>query len=327
MVPMWMFPIALATGNTFILKPSEKDPSTALLLAELLKEAGLPDGVFNVINGDKSVVDTLLTSPDVDAVSFVGSTPIAEYIYTTASAHGKRCQALGGAKNHCVLMPDTDLDMAVNAIVGAAFGAAGERCMALSVAVAVGDEIADQLINALKTKVAAMRVGPGLVDGQENDMGPVVSAEHKQKICDYISTGESQGAKIVIDGRDFSVAGNETGFFVGPTLIDEVTPAMTIYQEEIFGPVISIIDFDCEESVIEEANRTDTGLASYVFTTDAEKAQRTADALEFGEVQINGVKYGIDLPHVGIKQSGIGCDCSKYALDDYLYLTRITRAR
>lgn len=287
MVPMWMFPIALATGNTFILKPSEKDPSTALLLAELLKEAGLPDGVFNVINGDKTVVDTLLRSPNVDAVSFVGSTPIAEYIYTTASAHGKRCQALGGAKNHCILMPDTDLDMAVNAIVGAAFGAAGERCMALSVAVAVGDEIADQLIEQLKTKVAAMRVGPGLVDGQENDMGPVISAEHKQKICDYISTGESQGAKIVIDGRDFSVAGNETGFFVGPTLIDNVTPTMTIYQEEIFGPVLAVVRVSDYDTALKLINQHEFGNGTAIFTRDGETARQFSEDVQAGMVGIN----------------------------------------
>ncbi len=207
MVPMWMFPIALATGNTFILKPSEKDPSTALILAELLTEAGLPDGVFNVVNGDKEAVDVLLTDPRIQAVSFVGSTPIAEYIYSTASAHGKRCQALGGAKNHCILMPDADIDMATNAIIGAAFGAAGERCMALSVAVVVGDETADQLIERLQQKIATMRVGPGMVDGTENDMGPVISAQHKQKICDYIQSGQDQGATLITDGRDCSVEG------------------------------------------------------------------------------------------------------------------------
>ncbi|MBF4390695.1 CoA-acylating methylmalonate-semialdehyde dehydrogenase, partial [Vibrio anguillarum] len=244
MVPMWMFPIALATGNTFILKPSEKDPSTALILAELLTEAGLPDGVFNVVNGDKEAVDILLTDPRIQAVSFVGSTPIAEYIYSTASAHGKRCQALGGAKNHCILMPDADIDMATNAIMGAAFGAAGERCMALSVAVVVGDETADQLIERLQQKIATMRVGPGLVDSIENDMGPVISALHKQKICDYIQSGQDQGATLVTDGRDCSVEGYKAGYFVGPTLIDYVSPEMTVYQEEIFGPVLCVVRVD-----------------------------------------------------------------------------------
>ncbi|WP_418642592.1 CoA-acylating methylmalonate-semialdehyde dehydrogenase [Vibrio chaetopteri] len=287
MVPMWMFPIALATGNTFILKPSEKDPSTALLLAQLLKEAGLPDGVFNVINGDKTVVDTLLTSPAVDAVSFVGSTPIAEYIYATASAHGKRCQALGGAKNHCVLMPDTDLDMAVNAIMGAAFGAAGERCMALSVAVAVGDDIADKLVDALTTKIAQMRVGSGLVEGQENDMGPVISAQHKQKICDYIASGQEQGANIVIDGRDFSVSGYETGYFVGPTLIDNVTPEMTVYQEEIFGPVLAVVRVSDYDTALELINQHEFGNGTAIFTRDGETARQFSEDVQAGMVGIN----------------------------------------
>lgn len=287
MVPMWMFPIALATGNTFILKPSEKDPSTALLLAQLLNEAGLPDGVFNVINGDKTVVDTLLTSPQVDAVSFVGSTPIAEYIYATASAHGKRCQALGGAKNHCVLMPDTDLDMAVNAIMGAAFGAAGERCMALSVAVAVGDDIADKLVDALTTKIAQMRVGSGLVEGQENDMGPVISAQHKQKICDYIASGQEQGANIVIDGRDFSVSGYETGYFVGPTLIDNVTPEMTVYQEEIFGPVLAVVRVSDYDTALELINQHEFGNGTAIFTRDGETARQFSEDVQAGMVGIN----------------------------------------
>ncbi|WP_036830064.1 aldehyde dehydrogenase family protein, partial [Photobacterium sanctipauli] len=241
MVPMWMFPIALATGNTFVLKPSEKDPSMGIVMAELLKEAGLPDGVFNVVNGDKEAVDVLLTDPRVQAVSFVGSTPIAEYIYSTASAHGKRCQALGGAKNHCILMPDADLDMATNAIMGAAYGAAGERCMALSVVVAVGDETADETIAKLKEQINVMNVGPGIVEGQENDMGPVISAQHKKKICDYINSGVEQGASLVVDGRDIKIEGHENGFFVGPTLFDNVSPDMTIYQEEIFGPVLAVV--------------------------------------------------------------------------------------
>lgn len=211
MVPMWMFPVALATGNTFVLKPSEKDPSLALELALLLKEAGLPNGVFNVVNGDKQAVDVLLTDERVQAVSFVGSTPIAEYIYTTASAHGKRCQALGGAKNHCLVMPDAELNMTSQAIMGAAYGAAGERCMALSVVVAVGDETADRLTDKLQTQIQSMRVGPGIVEGQENDMGPVISAAHKQKICDYISEGELQGAALLVDGRSLEVEATKMG--------------------------------------------------------------------------------------------------------------------
>ncbi|MBR9787007.1 MAG: CoA-acylating methylmalonate-semialdehyde dehydrogenase [Vibrionaceae bacterium] len=287
MVPMWMFPIALATGNTFILKPSEKDPSTALILAELLQEAGLPDGVFNVVNGDKEVVDALLTAPDVEAVSFVGSTPIAEYIYTTASAHGKRCQALGGAKNHCILMPDSDMDMAVNAIMGAAYGAAGERCMALSVVVAVGDETADVLVAELKKKIAEMKVGPGIVEEGENDMGPVISAQHKQKICDYISSGEEQGAAIKVDGRDFSVPGHETGYFVGPTLIDKVTSDMTIYKEEIFGPVLSVVRVSDYHTALKLINQHEYGNGTAIFTRDGETARQFSEDVQAGMVGVN----------------------------------------
>ncbi|ERB65863.1 methylmalonate-semialdehyde dehydrogenase (CoA acylating) [Vibrio coralliilyticus] len=287
MVPMWMFPVALATGNTFVLKPSEKDPSMALIMAELLKEAGLPDGVFNVVNGDKEAVDVLLTDPRVQAVSFVGSTPIAEYIYSTASAHGKRCQALGGAKNHCVLMPDADLDMAANAIMGAAFGAAGERCMALSVAVVVGDETGDKLIAQLEEKIAQMRVGPGIVDGPENDMGPVISAPHKAKICDYITSGEQQGAKLVVDGRDFVVEGHETGYFVGPTLIDNVSPDMTIYKEEIFGPVLSVVRVEDYETALDLINRHEYGNGTAIFTRDGETARQFGEDVLAGMVGVN----------------------------------------
>lgn len=287
MVPMWMFPIALATGNTFILKPSEKDPSTALILAELLTEAGLPDGVFNVVNGDKEAVDILLTDPRIQAVSFVGSTPIAEYIYSTASVHGKRCQALGGAKNHCILMPDADIDMATNAIMGAAFGAAGERCMALSVAVVVGDETADQLIERLQQKIATMRVGPGLVDSIENDMGPVISALHKQKICDYIQSGQDQGATLVTDGRDCSVEGYKAGYFVGPTLIDYVSPEMTVYQEEIFGPVLCVVRVDNYQTALELINRHEYGNGSAIFTRDGETARQFSEEVHTGMVGIN----------------------------------------
>jgi malonate-semialdehyde dehydrogenase (acetylating)/methylmalonate-semialdehyde dehydrogenase len=287
MVPMWMFPIALATGNTFVLKPSEKDPSLALELALLLKEAGLPDGVFNVVNGDKESVDVLLTDPRVQAVSFVGSTPIAEYIYSTASAHGKRCQALGGAKNHCLLMPDADLDMASNAIMGAAFGSAGERCMALSVAVVVGDETSDLIIAKLKTLIKAMRVGPGIVNGQENDMGPVVTAQHKAKICDYITAGEQQGASLLVDGRDFSVQGYEAGYFVGPTLFDNVTPEMSIYQEEIFGPVLVVVRVPNYETGLELINNHEYGNGTAIFTRDGESARQFSEDVLAGMVGVN----------------------------------------
>lgn len=287
MVPMWMFPISLVTGNTFILKPSEKDPSLALELARLLKEAGLPDGVFNVVNGDKEAVDVLLTEPRVQAVSFVGSTPIAEYIYSTASAHGKRCQALGGAKNHCILMPDADLDMATNAIMGAAFGAAGERCMALSVVVVVGDEMGNNLIANLTEQIARMHVGPGIVDGPENDMGPVISAVHKAKICDYITTGVEQGASLLIDGRELVVEGYEDGYFVGATLFDNVLPKMTIYKEEIFGPVLAIVRVPDYQTAIELINRHEYGNGTAIFTRDGETARQFSEDVLAGMVGIN----------------------------------------
>ncbi|MGF1845819.1 CoA-acylating methylmalonate-semialdehyde dehydrogenase [Vibrio lentus] len=287
MVPMWMFPVALATGNTFVLKPSEKDPSLALELALLLKEAGLPNGVFNVVNGDKQAVDVLLTDERVQAVSFVGSTPIAEYIYTTASAHGKRCQALGGAKNHCLVMPDAEIDMTSQAIMGAAYGAAGERCMALSVVVAVGDETADRLTDKLQTQIQSMRVGPGIVEGQENDMGPVISAAHKQKICDYISEGELQGAALLVDGRSLEVEGHKDGYFVGPTLFDHVSPEMTIYKEEIFGPVLVIVRVPNYATGLDLINRHEYGNGTAIFTRDGEAARQFQEDVLAGMVGIN----------------------------------------
>ncbi|MCW8348285.1 CoA-acylating methylmalonate-semialdehyde dehydrogenase [Vibrio sp. ZSDZ65] len=287
MVPMWMFPIALATGNTFVLKPSEKDPSLAVELALLLKQAGLPDGVFNVVQGDKEAVDVLLTDERVQAVSFVGSTPIAEYIYATASAHGKRCQALGGAKNHCLVMPDADLDMASNAIMGAAYGAAGERCMALSVVVAVGDETADRLIDKLRTQIATMQVGPGIVEGKENDMGPVISAPHKQKICDLVTNGVEQGASLLVDGRDLTISGYEQGYFVGPTLFDHVTPEMTIYQEEIFGPVLAIVRVPNYATGLELINQHEYGNGTAIFTRDGETARQFEEEVLAGMVGVN----------------------------------------
>lgn len=287
MVPMWMFPIALATGNTFVLKPSEKDPSLSLLLAQLLKEAGLPDGVFNVVQGDKEAVDVLLTDPRVQAVSFVGSTPVAEYIYQTASAHGKRCQALGGAKNHCILMPDADMDMAASAIMGAAFGAAGERCMALSVVVAVGDDTAEALHQRLSAQIKAMRVGPGLVDGQENEMGPVISAPHRAKIADYIQSGVDQGATLRIDGRTLSVQGHPQGYFIGPTLFDNVAPEMKIYQEEIFGPVLSVVRVPDYQTAVTLINNHEYGNGTAIFTRDGETARQFCEEVQAGMVGVN----------------------------------------
>jgi len=236
MVPLWMFPMAIVCGNCFILKPSEKAPSAALYLAELLKQAGLPDGVFNVVNGDKEAVDALLLHPKIQAISFVGSTPIAEYIYRTATSTGKRCQALGGAKNHAIIMPDADIDNVVTSLLGAAFGSSGERCMALSVAVAIGDEVADVVIAKLKQEMQQLKFGH--YADASNDFGPLISQAHKQKVQAYIQSAEQQGAKIVVDGRDAKAVGYEHGFFVGPTLIDQISAEMTSYQQEIFGPVL-----------------------------------------------------------------------------------------
>ncbi|MFL1407153.1 CoA-acylating methylmalonate-semialdehyde dehydrogenase [Marinobacter sp. M1N3S26] len=287
MVPMWMFPVAIAAGNTFILKPSEKDPSVALRIAELLAEAGLPEGVFNVINGDKEAVDVLLTDPRVEAVSFVGSTPVAEYIYATGSAHGKRVQALGGAKNHLVVMPDADLDQAVNALMGAAYGAAGERCMAISVAVAVTDEVGDALVKRLKEKVQALRVGPGYGVDTENDMGPLISGEHRDRVRDFIDSGVAQGASLVVDGRGVEVPGHETGYFIGGTLFDDVTPAMDIYQQEIFGPVLSVVRVPDYDSAVSLINDHEYGNGTAIFTRDGDTARNFGDDIQVGMVGIN----------------------------------------
>jgi len=285
MVPMWMFPIALACGNCFIMKPSEKDPSVPLRLAELLKDAGLPDGVFNVVNGDKEAVDVLLTHPDIQAVSFVGSTPIAEYIYATGSAHGKRVQALGGAKNHMVVMPDADLDQAVNALMGAAYGSAGERCMAISVAVAVGDQVADQLIAALAPKVRALKIGDGMSPGME--MGPLVSAQHLAKVKDYVDAGVSEGAELVVDGREHKVPGLEQGYFMGGCLFDRVTADMSIYREEIFGPVLCVVRVPDYASAVKLINAHEYGNGTAIFTRDGDSARQFCNEIQVGMVGVN----------------------------------------
>jgi malonate-semialdehyde dehydrogenase (acetylating)/methylmalonate-semialdehyde dehydrogenase len=287
MVPMWMFPVALATGNTFVMKPSEKDPSVPLRLAELLKEAGLPDGVFNVINGDKESVDVLLTDERIQAVSFVGSTPIAEYIYSTASAHGKRVQALGGAKNHMVVMPDADPSQVINSLMGAAYGSAGERCMAISVAVCVGDEVADHLVKDLKAAIADMKVGPGLGQEVEAHMGPLVTREHADKVLGYISSGAEEGAELVVDGRDFVVTGNENGYFVGPTLFDHVKPGMRIYQEEIFGPVLCVVRVNSYEEALNLINEHEYGTGTAIFTRDGDTARNFTENVQVGMVGVN----------------------------------------
>ncbi|MDX7992425.1 CoA-acylating methylmalonate-semialdehyde dehydrogenase [Xenorhabdus littoralis] len=284
MVPLWMFPLALVCGNTFVLKPSERDPSATLYLGQLLKEAGLPDGVFNIVNGDKDAVDTLLTDKRVKAVSFVGSTPVAQYIYSTATAHGKRCQALGGAKNHAIVMPDADMENVVSSLLGAAFGSSGERCMALSVAVAVGDDIADQLVTQLQERMKSLTIG---IYSDENDFGPVITREHQQKICTYIASAEQQGAKILVDGRDITVSGYENGFFVGATLIDHVTTEMDSYKAEIFGPVLQIVRVKTMQDAMDIIDEHEYGNGTCIYTRDGEAANYFADRIQVGMVGIN----------------------------------------
>ena len=279
-----MFPMAIACGNTFILKPSEKDPSASLLMADLLKEAGLPDGVFNVIQGDKTAVDTLLSDPRVSAISFVGSTPIAEYVYRTGTQYGKRVQALGGAKNHLVVMPDADIEQAVDALMGAAYGSAGERCMAISVGVVVGD-IADQLVARLVERTMELKIGNGIVN--EPDMGPLVTGAHLEKVKGYIEKGVSEGASLIVDGRNISVAGHENGFFIGGCLFDHVTPDMTIYKEEIFGPVLSIVRVDDFESAVQLINAHEFGNGVSLFTRDGHTAREFSTRIQVGMVGIN----------------------------------------
>ena len=285
MVPMWMFPISLACGNTFILKPSEKDPSAANFMAELLKQAGCPDGVFSVVHGDKVAVDAILEHPDVAAVSFVGSTPIAEYIYSTGCAHGKRVQALGGAKNHAVVLPDADLDMTSDALVSAAYGSAGERCMAVSVAVAVGDAAGDALIKALRPKIEQIKVGPGT--DKDSEMGPLVSKVHLDKVRGYIDHGVSEGAELVMDGRGLTLQGYENGYYVGPCLFDRVTPEMKIYKEEIFGPVLSVVRAPDYDAAIKMVNDHEFGNGVAIFTRDGDAARDFASNVQIGMVGVN----------------------------------------
>lgn len=285
MVPLWMYPLAIVCGNTFVLKPSERDPSSTLFLAELLQEAGLPEGVLNVVNGDKVAVDTLLTDARVQAVSFVGSTPIAEYVYATASANGKRCQALGGAKNHAIIMPDADMDNAVAAMTGAAFGSSGERCMALSVAVCVGDEAADSLIEKMTEAMKGLKVGA--YDDANNDFGPVITEAHKNKVNGYINSAEEQGATIVVDGRNPQVACFENGFFVGGTLIDNVKPGMKCYDEEIFGPVLLVVRAETMDEAMQMINDHEYGNGTCIFTRDGEAARYFSDNILVGMVGIN----------------------------------------
>ncbi len=283
MVPMWMFPVALACGNTFVLKPSEKDPSAGIELAKLLAEAGLPDGVFNVVNGDKEAVDALLDHPQVDAISFVGSTPVAEYIYRRGTAGGKRVQALGGAKNHMVVLPDADLDQTADALVGAAYGSAGERCMAISVAVAVGDRLADALIERLKARLSSLRIAPGEDAGAE--MGPLVTREHRARVLGYIEEGVKEGASLVLDGRQPPL--DSPGFFVGATLFDRVTPSMRIYREEIFGPVLSVVRVPDFDAALRLVNEHEYGNGTAIFTRDGDAARAFSIGVKAGMVGVN----------------------------------------
>jgi malonate-semialdehyde dehydrogenase (acetylating)/methylmalonate-semialdehyde dehydrogenase len=284
MVPLWMIPLALVTGNCFILKPSERDPSASLLMARLLTEAGLPDGVFNVVQGDKGAVDALLQHPDVEAISFVGSTPIAEYIYQQGTARGKRVQALGGAKNHMIVMPDADLDQAADALMGAAYGSAGERCMAISIAVAVG-EVADQLIEKLLPRIDRLKVGNGAQP--DSEMRPLVTAEHRAKVIGFIDQGVAQGAQLIVDGRALKVPGAEQGFFVGATLFDRVTPEMSIYRQEIFGPVLGIVRVPDFASAVALINAHEFGNGVSCFTSDGGVARAFARTIKVGMVGIN----------------------------------------
>jgi malonate-semialdehyde dehydrogenase (acetylating)/methylmalonate-semialdehyde dehydrogenase len=284
MVPLWMFPVAIACGNTFILKPSERDPSTSVLLAELLKEAGLPDGVVNVLHGDKTAVDGLLTHPDIAAISFVGSTPVAKHVYLTGTQHGKRVQALGGAKNHMVVMPDADLDDAANALMGAAYGSAGERCMAISVAVVVGDESADRLVERLVPKVRALRIGAGTDAASE--MGPLITREHRAKVVDYIASGVSEGAQLVVDGRT-GYSSDSGGYFLGGSVFDRVRPEMRIYREEIFGPVLGIVRVPDLEAAIRLINAHPFANGTAIFTRSGHAARTFTAAIEVGMVGVN----------------------------------------
>ncbi len=299
MVPLWMFPLALACGNTFVLKPSERDPSSANLLAEMLKEAGLPDGVFNVVHGDKLAVDAILAHPGISAVSFVGSTPIAEYVYRTGTATGKRVQALGGAKNHMIVMPDADLDLAADALVGAAYGSAGERCMAISIAVTVGSATADNLIAKLESRIADLRVGDGAQDAPtgESDLGPLITRAHLDKVTSYIALGTEEGADLVVDGRNPKLTAPPTtgngelktqeGFFLGASLFDHVKPTMRIYKEEIFGPVLGIVRANNFETALQLINDHEYGNGTSIFTRDGDTARDFARRVQAGMVGIN----------------------------------------
>jgi malonate-semialdehyde dehydrogenase (acetylating) / methylmalonate-semialdehyde dehydrogenase len=319
MVPMWFFPIAIATGNTVVLKPSEKDPTAALWIAKLWAEAGLPPGVFNVLQGDKTAVDELLTNKAVKSVSFVGSTPIAQYVYATGTAHDKRVQALGGAKNHAVILPDADLDLAADAMVNAGFGSAGERCMAISACVAVGP-IADDLVAKIAERTTPLKVGDGTKD---SDMGPLVTKAHRDKVASYIDAGETDGAKIVVDGRNVQANGGQDGFWLGPTLIDNVTPEMSVYTDEIFGPVLSVIRVETYDEALQLINDNPYGNGTAIFTNDGGAARRFQNEVQVGMVGIN-VPIPVPMAYYsfgGWKSSLFG-DSHAHGMDGVQFFTR-----
>lgn len=321
MVPFWMWPLAVVAGNTFILKPSERTPSAALYMSQLAQEAGLPPGVLNVVNGDKEAVDTLLHDPRVQAVSFVGSTPVAEYIYSTGTANGKRVQALGGAKNHAIVMPDADLDNAVSALMGAAYGSCGERCMAIPVVVAVGDETGDAVVEKIKAELAVMKVGPG--SDNNNDMGPLITKQHFDKVKGYVDLGITEGADLVVDGRNFVVQGYENGYFLGGCLFDNVKPDMKIYQDEIFGPVLAVVRVETQQEAMDLIDAHEYGNGTCIFTRDGESARYFTDNIKVGMV---GVNVPLPVPVAyhsfgGWKRSLFG-DLSAYGPDGVRFYTR-----
>ena len=321
MVPLWMYPLAIACGNTFILKPSERDPSATLFVAQLAHEAGLPPGVLNVVNGDREVVDILLNDPAIQAVSFVGSTPVAESVYVTATSAGKRCQALGGAKNHAIVMPDAALDNVVKALMGAAFGSSGERCMAISVAVAVGEQTAEGLVASLKTEMSSLKVG-GAQDNS-NDFGPLITAEHRNKVVGLITSAEREGAVIVVDGRSPKLSDEDTGFFVGGTLIDHVQSTMSCYRQEIFGPVLCVVHVDNLDEAMQLVDDHEYGNGTCIFTRDGESARYFSDNIKAGMVGIN-VPLPVPVSYHsfgGWKRSLFG-DLSAYGPDGVRFYTR-----
>ncbi|MEQ9470845.1 MAG: CoA-acylating methylmalonate-semialdehyde dehydrogenase [Roseitalea porphyridii] len=322
MVPLWMYPVAIACGNTFILKPSERDPSAPMLVYDLFRQAGFPDGVLNVVHGDKVVVDAILDHPDIKAVSFVGSTPIAQYVYSRGTAAGKRVQALGGAKNHMVVMPDADMDKAADALMGAGYGSAGERCMAISVAVPVGEKTADALVERLKPRVESLRIGPST--DPDADMGPLVTKDAQQRVLGYIDKGVEEGAELVVDGRGFSLQGYEDGYFVGGTLFDRVTTDMTIYREEIFGPVLSVVRAKTYDEAVHMIDAHEYGNGTAIFTRDGDTARDFCDRIDVGMV---GVNVPIPVPVAyhsfgGWKRSLFG-DHSIYGPEGVRFYTRL----